>query len=167
MTWCWWCCHDFESTPLKMPHKYDELRTKFYTSGNYCSWSCMKAFAIDKHGVTRGGLICGNMIVMRKKLYNKIGSIKKAPNRYELDVFGGNMTIEEFRKNIDIDKEVPKEVVTEPVPQIVVPFVSNNNKMNEIKNSTTSNNALKLKRNKPLQRSHNNLESALGLVIKS
>ena len=38
-------------------------------------------------------------------------------------------------------------------------------KMDEIKNSTSNNNSLKLKRTKPLKRNHNNLESALGLII--
>jgi hypothetical protein len=46
-----------------------------------------------------------------------------------------------------------------------IPFISNTQKMNEIQNSTSGNNALKLKRNKPLKRNHNNLESALGLII--
>ena len=31
--WCWWCCHPFEGTALSMPHKHDERRNKFYTSG--------------------------------------------------------------------------------------------------------------------------------------
>lgn len=168
MTWCWWCCHEFDTLPLKLPHKHDELRNIFYTSGNFCSWSCMKAFAIDKYGDNHGSIICGNIVVMRKKLFNKIGPIKKAPDRFKLNVFGGDMTIEEFRLNANVDKELVENTVEEkPVPQIVIPFVSNTKKMNEIKNSSMTNNALKLKRNKPLQRNHNNLESALGLVIKS
>jgi hypothetical protein len=47
----------------------------------------------------------------------------------------------------------------------VIPLVSNTKKMDEIKNAASNNNALKLKRNKPLKRNHNNLESALGLII--
>ena len=65
--WCWWCCHDFDTTPLSMPVRHDERRNTFHTSGNFCSWSCMKSFAIDKHGLTKGGLICGNIVMMRKK----------------------------------------------------------------------------------------------------
>jgi hypothetical protein len=38
--------------------------------------------------------------------------------------------------------------------------------MDDIKNAVSKNeNTLKLKRNKPLKRNHNNLESALGLII--
>ncbi len=165
--WCWWCCHSFDTTPLNMPFKYDDRRNKFYTSGNFCSWSCMKSYAIDKYGISKGGLICGNMLMMRKKMYNQLGHVKPAPNRFRLTEFGGELTIEEFRKNNTVDDEPPKQIETQPKVDNVIPFISNTKRMDEIKNATSTNNALKLKRNKPLKRSHNNLESALGLVITS
>ena len=166
--WCWWCCHTFESTPLSMPYKHDERRNKFYTSGNFCSWSCMKTYVIDKYGCNRGGLICGNMVMMRRKIFDKIGTIQKAPHRQKLNVFGGSMTIEEFRENHVIDKEPPKEIETEPVPNIVIPIIFNNQqKLKDIKSSTGKNETLRLKREKPLKRNENNLESVLGLVIKT
>lgn len=163
--WCWWCCHDFDTTPLSMPVRHDERRNTFHTSGNFCSWSCMKSFAIDKHGLTKGGLICGNIVMMRKKMFNQIGPVKPAPNRFRLKEFGGDMTIEEFRENQTMDDEKPKVIETQTYEENVVPFVSNTKRLDEIKNANTGNNALKLKRTKPLKRSHNNLESALGLVI--
>ena len=163
--WCWWCCHEFISTPLTLPFKYDERRNKFYTSGHFCSWSCMKSFAIDKYGLTKGGLICGNIVMMRKKMFNQIGHVKPAPSRFLLEEFGGPLSIEAFRENQTRDVEEPKEIPCEPHVDNTIPFVSNTKRMNEIKNATVDNNALKLKRTKPLQRSHNNLESALGLVI--
>ena len=163
--WCWWCCHEFEGTPLSMPYKYDERRNKFYTTGNYCSWSCVKSHAIDKHGCTKGGLICGNITVMCKKMYNQFGHVKPAPNRFMLKEFGGDMTIEEFRENQTKDVNEPNKIDTKPTINNVVPIISNTKKMDEIKNASSSNNALKLKRTKPLKRSHNNLESALGLII--
>ena len=163
--WCWWCCHNFDSTPLSMPFKYDERRNKFHTSGHFCSWSCIKSYAIEKYGLSRGGLICGNIVMMRKKMYNQIGPVKPAPDRFKLKEFGGDMTIEEFRKNQTLDKGVAKEVDKKPHEINIIPFVSNTKRMDEIKNASSDNNALKLKRSKPLKRNHNNLESALGLVI--
>jgi hypothetical protein len=103
--------------------------------------------------------------MMRKKMFNQIGPVKPAPNRFRLKEFGGDMTIEEFRENQTLDKEKPKPVETQPYEENVIPFVSNTKRLDEIKNATGGNNALKLKRTKPLKRSHNNLESALGLVI--
>ncbi len=163
--WCWWCCHSFDGEPLSMPYKHDEKRNKFDTSGNFCSWSCMKSFALDRHGITKGSIICGNIVMMRKKMYNQLGNIKPAPNRFLLKEFGGDLTIEQFRSNQTIDKEKPREIVTKPVVDNVIPFVSNTKKMDEIKNASSNNSALKLKRNKPLKRDYNNLESALGLII--
>lgn len=163
--WCWWCCHSFEGTPLSMPYKYDDRRNKFYTAGNYCSWSCVKSHAIDKYGCTIGSRVCGNVVMMRKKMFNQIGPVKPAPNRFVLKEFGGDMTIEEFRENQTRDIDEPKKIESVPVINKVIPIISNTKRMDEIKNASSSNNALKLKRTKPLKRSHNNLESALGLII--
>jgi len=127
----------------------------------------MKSFAIDKHGDTRGSIICGNIIVMRKQLFGKIGSIKPAPNRFKLTVFGGDMTIEEFRENMMRDEIIePNEIDSEEVTDILIPIQQSTKKLSDIQNSTRSNDALRLKRNKPLKRNQNNLESALGLIIK-
>jgi hypothetical protein len=127
----------------------------------------MKRYAIDKYGITRGGIICSNIIIMRKKLYNKLGSIRIAPLREELDVFGGTMTIEEFRNDSVVDKEKPKEIDKKPLESKVIPIISNTKKMDEIKSATGKNETLRLKREKPLKRNQNNLESALGLIIKT
>lgn len=127
----------------------------------------MKSFALDKYGLSRGGIICGNIVMMRRRMFNQSGHVRPAPCRFKLAVFGGDMTIEEFRSNQTVDKEVekPEEVATKPHKDPIIPFISNTKKMEEIKNSTSNNNALKLKRTKPLKRNHNNLESALGLII--
>jgi hypothetical protein len=121
----------------------------------------MKAFAIDKYGVNFGGRICGNIVCMRKQLYGIVGPVKLAPNRYELQVFGGEMTIEDFRSACLKDEGPRKPIDAKPVRDVLIPFVSNTLKVEEIKGSD-----LKLKREKPLQRAHNSLESALGLKIK-
>lgn len=165
--WCWWCCHEFNTTPLALPYKYDDRRNTFYTTGNFCSWSCIKSFAIDKYGLSKGGLICGNIVMMRRKKYNKIGPIQKAPSRFRLKEFGGDLTIEEFRSNLTHDAVVEEKHINEqPHVDNIIPFVSNVQKMNDIHNNTSNNNALKLKRTKPLKRSHNDLGSVLGLVMK-
>ena len=164
--WCWWCCHEFKGTPLNMPYKHDEKRNTFRTSGTFCSWSCMKTYALDTYGINRGSIICGNMIMMRKKLFGKLGSIKPAPKRLRLVEFGGDLTIEQFRENLLVDDGPPKEAHTEPVPNILVPVVSNTSKMYEIKSASGKNEPLRLKREKPLKRDQNNLESVLGLIIK-
>lgn len=164
--WCWWCCHDFKGTPLSMPIRHIEKKDKFLTIGTFCSWSCMKTYALDTYGINRGSNICGNMIMMRKKIFGKLGRIKPAPKRFRLVEFGGDLTVEKFRENLLIDDDPPRDVITEPVQNIILPNVSNNAKMQEIKSASGRNNSLKLKREKPLKRDQNNLESVLGLIIK-
>jgi len=146
-----------------MPKKYDEMRRKFYTYGKFCSWSCMKAFAIDNYGVNLGGRIMGNIMCMRKQLYGVLGPVRMAPKRYELDVFGGTMTIEEFRKHSVIDAGSKKPINAENEREVAVSYVSPTTKAVV---EETSDDALTLRRKKPLQRTHNSLESALGLLIK-
>jgi hypothetical protein len=160
--WCWWCCHPYDTEPLSLPYGHDELRNKFSTTGNFCSWSCMKSYAIDRYGINKGSIICGNIVMMRRRMYGHSGSVRPAPNRYRLKVFGGDMTIEEFRAACIIDREKRKPVESEPTRDVVVPFISNARKTDEIKNTDDS---LVLKRNKPLKRNQNSLESALGLII--
>ena len=167
MSWCWWCCHDFDSDPLSLPTKHDERRNKFIVSGKFCSWSCMKTYAIETYGLTRGSIVCGNMVMMRKAVYGKVSRIKPAPKRQRLIEYGGDMTIEKFRENADVDRNPNTNVVQEPELDNVIPVANTTNKMYEIKGATGTNEPLRLKRAKPLKRDQNNLESVLGLVIKS
>ena len=98
--WCWWCCHPFEGTPRFLPTKYDQRRDRFKVTGNFCSWSCAKRFIIED---TQKFLL-PKTIQMFSLLVRKINgyfyNIKAAPPRQMLKVFGGPLTIEEFR-NID------------------------------------------------------------------
>ena len=167
MTCCWWCCHEIEGESLAMPTRHDPLRNRFTTQGHFCSWSCMKSFAVDKFGVNRGGIVCGNIIMYRKKLYDKIGPVVMAPNRFKLKMFGGEMTIEEFRANALRDHGARRAVETTPQVDRVVPIISPKDRLlaNE-KAPEEEKSKLKLKRSKPLVKDHADLESALGLIIK-
>ena len=167
MLWCWWCCHAFESEPLALPIKYDDRRKRFVTSGRYCSWNCMKTYAIEEFGLSRGGIVCGNIVMMRKQMYGSIGSIAHAPKRQMLKEFGGDLTKEQFRSNMKLDKGPAKEITIEPAVEMNIPIVKNTAKMYEIKGAVGTNEPLRLKRAKPLKRDQNNLESVLGLVIKT
>ena len=99
--YCWWDMHPFNTPPLVLPYKYDELRDRFAYLGNFCSWSCMKAYNIftkDSGVDRRNGLI--------KLLYSKLNpgvdlsrGIRCANPREKLKCFGGYQTIEEFRKD--------------------------------------------------------------------
>lgn len=93
---CWWCCHNFSNTPFPLPDKL--YNNKYYVFGNFCSPSCACAFNID---LNDHKLWERNSLIL--KLSNelneeKVDEIYPSPPKQILDVFGGNITIDEFRK---------------------------------------------------------------------
>lgn len=92
---CWWCCHTFESTPRFFPTKYDPLRDRYKVSGNFCSWQCVKAFMLNNNKSNMSSILTS----MIKKIHGRSYIIKPAPPRQSLKIFGGELSIEEFRNN--------------------------------------------------------------------
>ena len=126
----------------------------------------MKSYNIFSMPSHSTGVIAGNIVLMRKKLYGIVGDIKSAPNRYYLKEFGGPMTIEEFRKGATKDDQrIPGNVEILEKP-IINRVFNNSEKLAEISSSSGTNEQLKLKRPKPLKRDENNLEKFLGITRK-
>jgi len=101
---CWWCCHKFNCTPCTLPTKYDSHRKRFTFSGIFCSWSCVKAYNFDRSDHKK--YECSALIsLLVQQLYGitKAISIKPAPPRQCLKMFGGYMDIESFRDSNDVD----------------------------------------------------------------
>jgi hypothetical protein len=129
---------------------------------------------------SRSGEMQMYLALMRKKAYGKSVPCWPAPKRWALKCFGGTMSIEEFRK---FGGFVEPPIVHWPNEKLYVPFIggsvetsgqssnfSNNEgskkKMQAIETSTTETSTLKIKRNKPLQRSDSKLENILGITRK-
>jgi hypothetical protein len=96
---CWWCCNKFENVPIGLPIKYDDLKNKFQVKGVFCSFSCVVAYNND----VRKNNIRDYLI---KFLYSKLTgtllndmNLEPAPPRCCLKMFGGELTIEEFRNS--------------------------------------------------------------------
>jgi hypothetical protein len=100
---CWWCCHGFDTIPIGLPSYYDKSNCKFRVKGVFCSFSCMLAYKNDKR--------LSNLDYIIKFLYSKLTGtmlldcvLKPAPSRYALKIFGGQLTIKEFRDNFTENK---------------------------------------------------------------
>jgi len=94
--WCWWCCHPFDTPPRFIPTKYDELRRRYRVTGNFCSWSCAKAFMMnDSSYITNKSTIMLTSLI--REIHGSYYNIHSAPPRTTLKAFGGTMSIEEFR----------------------------------------------------------------------
>lgn len=177
---CWWCVHALPiDPPIHLPVKYDSKLNRFSCVGNFCSWQCAKAYAIDM-GTSRSGETQSFLAMMRLRSIGRYEPLWPAPKRQALACFGGSMTIEEFRSFGGL---------VEP-PRIHYPFeklyfatangatpvntktgtlsvqVQNSGRLKAIENSSTETDALRLKRSKPLSRATSKLENALGLKRK-
>lgn len=183
--WCWWCCHPFpEECEVHLPYKYDDRRKRFYTTGHFCSWSCSKAYVLDKHGVNKGGIICGNISLMKRSMSSpdkKYTPTSVAPDRNALKVFGGTLTIEEFRQTTAVQIRVHYPNETHTLHTVVIPpekdeyqtgggrgTNTNANLMSKIETSSTSTNEpLKLRRSKPTKKATVASTSSLNFLLKS
>ena len=96
---CWHCCHKFESMPCGIPLAYKN--DIFHVKGVYCSFNCALKSNYDSN-------ISENQIQERESLlylmYKQMYDVKEvdipyAPTRETLEMFGGSLTIEEFRVN--------------------------------------------------------------------
>ena len=171
-TYCWWCCHPFSWMPCALPEYYK--KEKFYVNGCFCSFNCTASYNFSKNDDDiweRYSLLN----LMYKKLYNeKFVKINLAPPREILKIFGGYLTIEEFREN-SFKNDKTYIVVKPPLISIISKIeenISNTAKnyknsfplVNEnILNKTHTN--LKLKRSKPVTNPNNTLQSFMDLKI--
>jgi hypothetical protein len=89
---CWWCCHPFDDYPVCAPEKYDGLTDIFKVKGCFCSFNCSKAFMKNERNPSI--YLCNSYT---KKLLGYIPDITPAPSRYVLKMFGGPLSIEEYR----------------------------------------------------------------------
>jgi hypothetical protein len=177
---CWWCVHALPQKPcIHLPVRYDDRLDRFTTTGNFCSWQCAKAYALDM-GTAKSGEIQSILSLMRLKAFGKFVPLWPAPKRQFLKCFGGTMTIEEFRSYggqveppqiyFPIEKQIQPIFSNTPAETVAQPSASfhtvDSTRLKAIENSTSQQETLKLKRNKPLARTASKLESTLGIVRK-
>lgn len=179
---CWWCVHDLPQRPcIHLPIKYDDKRKIFGTVGNFCSWACAKAYAINM-GSARAGEIQSFLALMRLQALGKHVPLWPAPKREALACFGGTMSIDEFRS---FGGRVEPPQIYYPFEKRFVPIIggdvtairtttgsgamavsSGGERLKAIENSSSETDTLRLKRNKPLVRATSKLENALGIKRK-
>lgn len=91
---CWWCCHSFSGSPIPIPVNYDDLKKVFKVYGNFCSFQCAKAYSFQTKNSERNTYL---LTYLQYKLSGKIETIKPAPPKETLKLFGGILEIEDFR----------------------------------------------------------------------
>lgn len=156
--YCMWCCHSFDWTPCALPCKY--LEGIFYVRGNFCSFNCASAYNFrENHNGIQMWERNSLLNLMYKQIFKQdFVKIKPAPPREVLKIFGGFMTIEEYRASFITNRRDFK--IIEPPMISLVPQVEEN-VVEERYNKKNGEENLRLKRDKPLLGSRNTLSKYL------
>jgi len=149
---CWWCTEKFKTYPCFLPMSY--LNKKYNVMGCFCGYSCSAAYNLyyinDYKSKERHSLI--------KQLYYELTGEEEIKIAYEKEVlikYGGYMTIEEYRKNLAMYKDI--RLMIPPLTPII-PYIV------EKEVIKSQNNGLILKRNKPLPTQHFSLKDAMNIM---
>lgn len=147
---CHNCAHFFEGVPVPLPVSRDELRHVFFCKGNFCSWQCAKSFNIRETSPAGRGNRNMYIALLAYKTWIKLKHpapmgadveslakmklycnyrLKPALPRSRLVEFGGDLSIEEYRKGFcgivpppDLMEETPSSLNIREAN--VLPFVS-------------------------------------------
>jgi hypothetical protein len=149
---CWNCCHSFHSHIHGIPLKY--IHGVFYVYGNFCSLECGCRYAHDNLKDYNFDEIFSLINLYSNIIHDKKEKIEMAPNRLLLKSFGGELSIDDYRKNVlNYDIRIPPIV---PINHIVNKYESNNKTNKEF---------LKLYRKKPIQSDKKNITTSMNLII--
>lgn len=111
---CWWCCHRFNTFPIRSPTKFDSKRNLFHVTGCFCSFNCCMSYVYKEDNKN---VYLVNFLY--KKITGKSSSfIKRAPPKEILDIFGGPISIEEYRSSFVL----PVTYTTFKFPMIPTPI---------------------------------------------
>jgi hypothetical protein len=93
---CWWCVHPFSNSPFGLPIKFEN--NVYEVQGCFCSLNCAKAYNLKENNY-RVSEINSLIEDFRRELFgvNSMPVIT-APPRQTLTIFGGYLTIDDFRK---------------------------------------------------------------------
>ncbi len=104
---CLNCCHAFKGPPVGLPVQYDDRSDGFQLWGNFCSFSCCKRYILETRRANNNRLV-DNLALLAIKAHKQNVRLRAAPKHYKgiliappktaLKLFGGGMTIEQFRE---------------------------------------------------------------------
>lgn len=92
---CYWCCHRFDNSPFGIPVSYNN--EAFEVFGCFCTLECAAAFNFKNNDAIDEVWERHNLIHLLARRLGINGTIKPAPDRLSLKMFGGFLDIEAFR----------------------------------------------------------------------
>jgi hypothetical protein len=176
---CWHCCHPFTGASIPLPIAYNDRSQVWKTTGAFCSWECAKAWNWDSGAGYRSGLRGQLLTLLRKRVTGTLSRTISAPPRAALAVFGGTLSIQEFRAKASAG------IIVEMLPEKMVPLecIIHERKVEakrastaagpnlsegvDFASSTQKNETLRLKRSKPMPSTTDVLARTMGLEISN
>ena len=167
--YCFWCVFPFNSTPCAIPMKY--IQNIFYVYGCFCSPECAAAYIFDNHSSDTVWEQYTLLNLLYKDIYGN-NRIKIALPRNALQIFGGYMSIQDFR-SFHNNKYKEATLIMPPlysiIPQIEENYIESSSKkkrfvpidMDKVKKAKEN---LRLKRTKPVLKYKNTLENCMNLT---
>jgi hypothetical protein len=165
-TKCWWCKNSFNTPAVGLPELYFE--NKFHCIGHFCSYNCALSYNIDINENIWNRTSLLNLLY--HKTYNTNIAITAAPDWKQLNEYGGNLTIEDFRKNSIINNH--SYTLLHPPIETRLHIFEKTLKTNHTSNITIYQKILEdsddlvLKRSKPLKSSQYSLDKTLLIKKK-
>ncbi len=107
MTACFWCCHPFSWKASVLPISYDAYENMYTCEGHYCSPECALAYLYAEPNLsdiarwTRQTLLND----VYRRLYT-VRDLTPAPPRATLRLFGGPLSIDQFREQTSFGDEM-------------------------------------------------------------
>ena len=172
---CFWCAHPFTWQPTIIPEREEKGIYRVY--GNFCSPCCSMAYLLQESLDTH---VRWERIALLHRMYGSLytsGRIFPAPARESLKLFGGPMTIQEYRASvaagrIRVDIQMPPMVsILGSIDTKPIDFYDSSMKhtisplLGEIVPKAEE--GLRLKRSKPLKEKESTLDSVLKIQIKN
>ena len=111
--WCWHCAHSFTTMPVPLVSRYDHERRLPICYGIFCSPNCARAYAREHKPLSWTRTMIYYSLVLHKSFgINPSLSSRPAWPKERLKVFGGDLSIEEFREGFTLPTVMRVETVS-------------------------------------------------------
>jgi hypothetical protein len=171
---CFWCCHTFTNRPVILPIR--DTGHYLQVTGNFCSPECACAYLFDIRQDTHTRW---EQLALLYRLYAEAcqGKIHPAPARNILKLFGGNLSIQEYRgllrsQKVRVDIHLPPMVsILATMDTKPIDFYDANltkGVTETVKERLQkAEEVLRLRRTKPLKAWESTLDACINLKIKT
>lgn len=171
---CFWCCHTFTNRPVVLPVR--DTGEYLTVTGNFCSPECACSYLFD---MRQDAHTRWEQLALLYRVYGEAcnGKIHPAPARNILKLFGGNLSISEYRQLIRSHK-VRVDIHLPPMVSILAtmdtkPIDFYDASLTKGVTETVkerlqkAEEVLRLRRTKPLKAWESTLDACINLKIKA